>query len=784
MFMNEYLHSFTKLEFDKVKNHILRYASSELGREHIENLQPSSSLPEIKTNLALVTEMKQLLTGDNLLPIDDIIDVRQSLQRSSIANYFLSSEELRNIVAVLAAARNIIIFFSRRNTTYPRLFERVKQIYIDKLLEYNINQAIDEQGKVKDSASKELSGIRAQIVSRNISLRKNLEHILKNVAGKDWIQEEIITTRDGRMVIPIKLEHKNRVPGFIHSSSASGATVFIEPTETLDLNNEIRELQFKEQREIEKILRALTQQVCQAKDMMMVNAQILGDIDFIHAKAKYSIEILGSEPTITETEPLRLRKAFHPILLSRHSRGEVIPLDIEIGLDINTIVITGPNAGGKSVAMKTVGLLSLLLQSGCHISASPDSVMRIFDKIFVEMGDNQSIENDLSSFSSHLRNMKVITEEVGSLSLVLIDEIASGTDPSEGAAIASAILLSLSHIGCITIVTTHHGTLKTFAFETPRFLNAAMEFNQETLQPTYHFRSGIPGSSYAIEMAQRIGLPNDVIELSKKYRGANANKLEDLIIDLERKTQDLKITLDTAETEKIKFNLLNTVYQNKITQLEKELKQIKTQAFNEAQTIVEKANTALEKTVREIKETAAEKSVVRTAKHNIRIIAEEVAQLKKENEIQETLSKKLYIGETVRLKDSDAVGEVISQTDQEHYVILVGAIKLTAHSSNLFPAEVKIQQRKLTSSIEIPAGVKQEIDLRGMYGDEAINAIEKFFDEALLSGLQRVNLIHGKGTGALRRKINDYLEHNKAIKSFRLGEWNEGGSGVTVVELI
>jgi DNA mismatch repair protein MutS2 len=781
--MIEFLQSFTKLEFDKVKSRILRYAVSDPGREHIEHLQPSSSLPEIKHNLALVTEMKQLLTGDDTLPIDNIIDIRQGLQRSSIENYFLPSDELRSIVKVLTVARNISVYFSRRNTSYPLLYVMVKEVYINKLLEYNISQAIDEEGNVKDSASKELSEIRRQIVQRNISLRKNLEHILKNVAGKDWIQEEIITTREGRMVIPIKMEHKNRVPGFIHSSSSSGATVFIEPTETLDLNNEIRELQFKEQREIEKILRILTRQVYEAKDMMMRNIQILGEIDFIHSKAKYSIEILGAEPFLTETQALRLEKAFHPILLSHHKREEVTPLDIEIGQDVNTIIITGPNAGGKSVAMKTVGLLCLMAQSGCHISASPDSVIRVFDKIFVEMGDNQSIENDLSSFSSHLRNLKLIIEHAAQQSLVLIDEIGSGTDPAEGAAIASSVLEYLSHSDCTTIVTTHHGTLKTFAFETPKFLNAAMEFNQKTLQPTYNFRSGIPGSSYAIEMAERIGLSAIVINRSREFRGNSANKLEDLILDMERKTQDLKVALDNAETEKAKFNTLNQLYENKIKHLEKELKQIKSQALNEAQIIVEKANTTIEKTVREIKETAAEKNTVRTAKQNIRIIASEVAQLQEENKISDPIVENFVVGDYVKFKNSEAVGEIVAQIDKEHYIVLIGTMKLNVHNSNLLHAKTSITRERSRSTIEIATSVTGELDLRGMYGDEAINAIEKLFDEAILSGLHRVHLIHGKGTGALRRKINDYLEKNNSIASFRLGEWNEGGSGVTVVEL-
>jgi len=781
--MNEHLGSFSKLEFEKIRLHIRRYAVSEMGREHVEKLTPSSDLSEIALRQNLVTEMKLLLTADDPLPMSTVDDIRQSVRRACIENFVLAPEDLSSIATALSVTRGIKGYFARRKTMYPLLSERVEAIQLEKILEYNITQAIDEEGHVRDSASKELSGIRKQLSERAASLRKQLEKILKGVADNDWIQEEIITTRDGRMVIPIKSEHKNRVPGFIHSASASGATVFIEPTETLDLNNDLRTLQFREQREIERILRELSTQVAEASASILENVRIFSDLDFLHSKAQYSVEIVGASPLLTEDGPLSLINAYHPILLHSHARKEVVPLSVSMGDDARTLVITGPNAGGKSVAMKTVGVLTLLAQAGCHIPAAPESTIRIFSDLFIEMGDDQSIENDLSSFSSHLTNLKAILLSANATSLVLIDEIGSGTDPAEGASIAAAILEHLTHIHACTIVTTHHGVLKSFAYETTGMKNCAMEFDQATLTPTYRLRVGVPGSSYAIEMAERLRLPNQIVERAKSLRGTESMKLERLIEDLERRNQELSTNLLSVNEEKAKYNSMNLLYENKLSSLKDELKAVKSKALLEAQTIVDKANVAIEKAVREIKEQAASSAVVKTVRANVREIDRELQHMKEEFGASSSERRAFSVGDLVKLKDSDTAGEIVSQLDKEHYVLLAGDVRIKVKASELLPASRAGKTSRPGPSVDYIRQGRNEIDLRGMYGDEAIGAVEKFFDEAILSGLTRVNLIHGKGTGALRRKIDEYLKKNPSIKSFRLGEWNEGGSGVTVVEL-
>ncbi len=752
--MNEHLNAFTKLEFDKVKKHIQRYALSDLGREQLNNLTPSSSIQEVRYNLALVSEMKHLLNEDEAPPLEHLLDIRSSLHRSSIENYVLTSQELHSIALVLSTSRMVQAYFGRRKNKCKLLSEKFNTLYFNKIIEYNISQAIDDEGNVKDSASKELLRIRRKIENQKQSLRKNLELILKRVAGQDWVQDEIITTRDGRMVIPIKSEHKNRVPGFMHSSSASGATVFIEPTETLDLNNDICTLHYEEQREITKVLSQLTNQIREIKDSILLGLQNLTDVDSLQAKAKYSIELIANEPIISEEGHFCIKAAYHPLLLQKHKRAEIIPLNLEIGTDINTIIISGPNAGGKSVAMKTVGLLSLLVQSGCHIPTSGTSEMRLFTDIFVDMGDEQSIENDLSSFSSHLRNINLIVENSNNSSLVLIDEIGSGTDPSEGSALAAAVLEYLSKRACTTIATTHHGMLKSFAFNTTRFVNASMDFDLVSLKPTYRFKLGVPGSSYAIEMAERMLLPTEIIDRSKSFQGKDRMMLENLIIDLEKKTQQLDINLEKVLQDKEQYLTLKLLYEDKVSYLNKELRDIKYKAVSEAKYIIDHAHATIEKSIKQIKERSADKEIIKNARNEIKQLEKEFVQLHEETISKNDENIEFRVGDIVSMKSSSSLGEVISKQGN-NYFVLIGDLKIKAHKKELIKSHniTAMHTRSTPSSSFIRENIKPDLDLRGMYAEDAIKAIEKFFDEAILSGFSRVNLIHGKGTGALRRKI-------------------------------
>jgi len=788
--MTEYQSAAEKLEFKKILGRLQGYASSDLGKAAAEHVVPSGNLTQLAQELNRVDEMKKLLESDDPFPIDGMRDIREPLQRAGIENSILGPSDLLPIALTLQAARNIKVFVQKRRDVYLELSALCDSVNINKILEYNITQAIDENGNIKDAASKELRSIRSELVSMYEMLRKQLERILKNVSDQGLAQEEIITTRDGRMVIPVKAEQKHSVPGFIHSSSSSGFTVFIEPAETLSLNNEIRELHFKEVREIEKILRALTMQVREVSSDLLQSLQILQHIDLIYAKAKYSIEIKGNKPFLKEFGSLKIVDARHPILLLRHPREKIVPLSIELGNGYSTLLITGPNAGGKSVAMKTVGVLVLMLQCGIHVPASPDSEFPVFQKLFVDIGDDQSIENDLSTFSSHITMLRDILSSADDHSLILIDEIGAGTDPVEGGALAAVILAELTKAGAFTIATTHQVTLKAFVHETNGMENGAMEFDQTTLTPTFHFRFGVPGSSYALEIARRLGVPTSIIAEAERMAGEQKSRLEKLIVDLESRSQSLSKQLSMVEGEKLKYNELVEGYEIKLKGLREEIRLIKSKAIEEAKEIINKANSIIEKSIKEIRLRQAERSSIVESKQEIKLLGNEIHGMEMAlNEIEpgapsfdigETIQK----GATVKLKSNSQVGEVLQPPDANGILqVAFDSLKLRIHVNDVVPIKRPKTQSQSFAPVLLDGGPKHEIDVRGLYGDEALEAVDKFLDNAVVTGLHQVDIIHGKGTGALRKKITTFLKSDSRIKSHHFGEWNEGGMGVTIVDL-
>lgn len=773
-----------KLEFTKILNYVTRYSVSESGKQRILRSKPHHSISEIQTELRKVTEAKNLLVAEPSIPFEQFKDITLSLRKSDVENQALTPLELIDIATVLRISRDLRGFLSKRRSQYPLLGDYCQFLFVDKILEYNISNALEPQGTVKDTASTELLHIRKKLASSLDALRKSLVAIMRKISEHDFLQEEIITTRDGRLVIPVKVEHKNRVPGFIHTTSASGATVYIEPAETLELNNQIRELQIQEQREIHRILLELTKQVASIKTELLQTFATLSEIDSLFARAKYSIEIQGNEPTFSTVPEIHLIEARHPVLLQHLPRKEVIPLTLKLGGNERTLIITGPNAGGKTVALKLIGLLTLFAQSGFHIPASADSTLYPFDSIFIDIGDEQSIDNDLSSFSSHLLTLKNILERATARSLVLIDEIGTGTDPSEGAAIAIAVLLELTKRGTLTIATTHHGTLKAFASQTSGVVNGSMEFDQKSLRPTYQYKHGIPGSSYAFELAERIGLPQSILAVARDQIGRERAQLEKLLIELEAQAQMLSQRLKETETEKAKLENLSKTYEQKVLQFQKELATLRKQAALEAREIVQNAYAQIEKIIKEIKETHAEKSIIKASKESMKILSRRLAELSDEadhSQEQEYFS----VGDRVRVKNGTSVGE-ITAIENGIAVVLTPSARLSIPIQELQKVDTKvpIMQSSVVSSPsnDLVFDLSSKIDLRGLRSEEAIPKLETFLDKAYSSGIHEVSIIHGKGTGKLRKAITDYLLHSPYIKSFRLGEWNEGGTGITVVE--
>jgi len=770
-----------KLEFDKVLYRISQFCASEIGRDLVKSTLPKADRDEILKELQRVSEAKQLLIDEGNVPLDGIKNISVALKKTSVENQTLSIQELLEVASTLRTSRSMHVFLNKRSRHYELLAQFVPMLLSEKVVEYNIDRALDPQGFVKDGASKELRTIRQDIVSVSDQLRKRLASLLKEISDQELLQEEIITTRDGRLVIPVKAEHKKHVRGFIHSSSSSGATVYIEPAETLDLNNALRELRLQEEREIQRILQELTSQVREIREALEMSFHALSTLDMIFAKAKYSIEIIGNPPRLSRLPRIKLHQARHPVLLQRHARETVVPLDIALGDEARTLIITGPNAGGKTVALKTIGISVLCTMAGIHIPAGPESEVFPFRRIFVDIGDDQSIENDLSTFSSHLLQLKEILGGANSETLILMDEIGAGTDPSEGAALAAAVLEQLTARAAITVATTHNGILKVFAHETPGMANGSMEFDQISLRPTYRFRYGVPGSSFALELAERMGITRAVLEKARAQLGNEKSKLERLISDLERQSQELSRRLKEISNERDKLQSLVQAYEQKMTELRRELSDIRRKAVDEARELVKEAQSTIERAVKEIRESAAASDVIRSSKQKIKQIVEKLPEHPSEK--MDPTDAVLNVGDAVRIRGSSETAEVV-ELDGNMATVLRGVTRIRVRRSDLdrntalkhAPAG---SERRDSYSLE----AKKEIDLRGLMGDEAIEQVQRFLDNAYASGLHRVDIIHGKGTGALRKRIAEFLKTYPKTKSFRLGEWNEGGTGVTVVEL-
>ncbi|CUT00060.1 endonuclease MutS2 [Candidatus Kryptobacter tengchongensis] len=770
-----------KLEFDKIKQHILSFATSQIGIELIENLSPYTNKSIIERELKLTVEMKDLLAYDDPFPIDGIKDIRIALRRCEIEESFLTPSDFLDIKSVLTASRLIREYLNKRAQKYPNLWELARNIFVNRVLEYNIEEIIDETGNVKDNASPELRQIREEIIRKQDYVRKRLYAILKQISEKDYTQDDIIPQRDGRLVIPIKVEHKRHVPGVVHGTSSTGLTVFIEPAEIVELNNEILQLQFQEQKEIERILRELTNKVRENLQYLQTNINILAKLDFIYAKAKFALQIDGYAPEISDDGPIVLNSAYHPILLLRHGRNKVVPLDFKLGDSSSVLVIAGPNSGGMTVALKTVGLLTIMTQAGIPVPLKESSKLRIFKKVFIDIGDEQSVEKDLSSFGSHIKNLKKIISEADNKTLVLLDELGSGTDPAEGGALGIAIIEKLKAKGSSVIVTTHNSTIKFYAYNNPKIECGAMEFDHQTLAPTYRLRIGVPGSSYAFEIAKRLGLDEEIINSAKKNLNEHQVKAEEILSRLEALEVEYRKLVNELKEKDEKLNKMISEYKQKLAEVEREKKKAKKEAFAELREIAENARAKIEEAIRKIKETEASKESIKHAHKVAEQINKQFHELSKQLEEQKDEIIELKPGDLVKMRDGTQIGEVL-QVDGSNVVVAFGAVKMLLKTDVLEKVEQK-EAKKLTSAIDLFAPVSTKIDVRGMRADEAISAIDKFIDTSFLYRLKRIEIIHGKGTGKLKKEIAEFLKRHPNVKSFRSGSWEEGGDGVTIVEL-
>ena len=770
-----------KLEFPKILQYISVYSVTEKGKKIVQALTPSFSSPEFITEGNLVSEAKEILIKDIHPPLIYLTDLETSLSKSKIEGAVLESKKILEILSLIISSRNFVHYLKSNSEVAPGLLKLTDDLFVDKVLEHHIQKVINENGEIKENASPKLAEIRRDIREKHEELIRLVNRITKALKEKELVREDYITLRDGRVVVPVKAEHKRHIRGFIHSESATGQTVYIEPEETLEMNNDIVSLSFEERREIERILRELTAKIGSVAEELKSTHDTIGYLDSVFAKAKYSIEIIGSFPQVDKSKPIVIQDARHPILIKKLGRDKTVPLNLE-NKGWNVIVITGPNAGGKTVVLKTIGLLSLMLQSGIHIPASPDSNFHKFNNILVDIGDEQSIEDDLSTFSSHLSNIKKILLSADSDSLVLLDEVGTGTDPSEGSALAVAVLLMLQKRNALVFASTHHGSLKLIAHDQDGFENAAMEFDSQNLKPTYMFKQGIPGSSYAFEIARRIGLENSFLDLAKEHLDKDKHKLEKFLVDIEAKSHLVEEKLKNVEIENLRLSGLSNLYKQNLEKLEKDKKQILAKAKEEAEEYIRNINKKFEKIVKELKESKAEKEIIKSSQEIIKEIKERNKSILPET--TEDINTDFNEGDFVSVKGTNTTGKILEMFhDSKKATLLVGTVKMQVPLQNLIHSAKKIEEKKEREYSFINFQVEMRLDIRGERPEEAEFEVNKFVDNAYAAGLERIEILHGKGTGALKKTVKEILLHHNRVKTFYFAPIEIGGDGITIAEL-
>ena len=778
------------LELPAVLELLAGEAVSDPAKEACRAVKPGTNREEILRLLSETTAAKDLMVYKGSPSFSGLRDVRGALARADMGGV-LNTRELLSIAAVLASARAVRSYgMSLEKESCLDQFFRTLQA--NKFLEDKIVTSIPAEDEIADAASSELADIRRKMRAAAARVRDSLQKIISAPSMARFLQDPIITTRSERYVVPVKAEFKGSVPGLVHDVSASGATLFVEPMAAVKANNEIRELKAKEKAEIERILAELSADCAEHRTDIDGDYAVLVHLDMIFARAKLSFKLDAMEPELSE-KGIRLRRARHPLL----EKGKAVPIDVELGDDYDTLVITGPNTGGKTVTLKTIGLLCLMAQCGLHIPASEGSHVPVFRSILADIGDEQSIEQSLSTFSSHMVNIVGLLSESGEDTLLLFDELGAGTDPVEGAALAIAILENARGKGSVIAATTHYAELKVYATNTPGVMNASCEFDVDTLRPTYRLLIGIPGKSNAFAISQRLGLSEDIIEDARSRVGVSSARFEETIEKLEqtrrimdRDRQEAARLLLKAEEERKKAAQIRA-------ELDVRLEKAEEKARREADRILADARTVAESTFRELDRMRSEQ--IEAADHN-RINEARAAMRRELNDARDALrspeepapptqasARPVRVGDTVLIRSMNVKASVLEVNADRTLLLQAGIMKVTAAEDEvLLLEEEKPTQphRRESRGVELrDSAASSELDIRGMETIEAIPVVERYIDAAVQSRLESVRIIHGKGTGALRSAVQQALRRNKQVKSFRLGRYGEGETGVTVVEL-
>lgn len=786
-------HTLTTLEFDKVKHHIAEKCASQLAKQEIAQLTPVDDITQIQIRLRPVIECMRLISFDEPLPFHQLPDIRRTLVSSAPQGAMLSVPELIQVGEVLLNCRRVHGYFKTRAEKYPALHQLVDPLVPFPEIEKDLEHALDPTTEsIKSSASSELRKIRRTIENTRTRIREQVEKILSQLPDT-VVQDRLVTMRGDRFVIPIRENQKRKLEGLVHDQSSSGATLFVEPMATVGLNNDLRQAELAEQREIKRILIQLTAQVGAASETIRQNLDILAQFDAIYAKASFSRDIKATEPILNTNGVLHLRNARHPLLIYRlrteSSEENLVPLTLKLGEDHCTLIVTGPNAGGKTVSLKTVGVLALMAQSGLPVPADEKTELPIFSGIFADIGDAQSIENDLSTFSSHMSNLINIEEKADGNALILMDEIGASTDPDEGSALAIALLKSFNERGCCTIATTHHGALKAVAHNTPGMINGSMAFDAETLRPTFHMRIGIPGSSYAFEIAERLGLNPAVIANARQLVGDDVRHVESLIIDLDAAYRQHTEALEKLAQEQAQVKTLQEELDEKSQEIAERERNLTQNAREEARQIVADAKALIERTVREIRESQANKEKIKQAHQTIEKTQKNLAKqpaLSPSQPSSPHSDNALNPGDLVWSRTFDREGTVITPPSSGRIMVQMDNLKMELKVADLElrkkttpePTKHRMPGRITPKTPDVPL----ELDLHGHTFEQAVDKLDQYLSDAILAHMSQVRINHGKGTGVLRRKIGEHLKQHPSVKNIKTATPEQGDWGVTIVD--
>ncbi|WP_304509012.1 endonuclease MutS2 [Anaerotignum sp.] len=780
------------LEYDKIIEKLAGLAVSPMAKERSRELHPATTMSDIALWQQETSEATGMILRKGTPSFGGFREIRPQLKRASMAGV-LSISELMGIGEFLYVCRKIKNYGKHENKTesYERMDEYFELLAPLPSLENEISRCILSETEISDDASSELRNIRKEIKASNEKVRDHLNGVISSSAYRNMLQDFVITIRNDRYCVPVKSEYRNSFPGMIHDQSNTGATLFMEPLSVIQLNNKIKELQAKEKDEIRKILVELSSLVTENTLILEADLELLTQMDFIFAKGALSISMGGTQPLFNTRGYINIQKARHPLL----DEKAVVPINIYLGKDFTTLLITGPNTGGKTVAIKTLGLFTLMGQAGLHIPAFDHSQLAIFDNVFADIGDEQSIEQSLSTFSAHMTNIVRIMEEVTDDSLVLFDELGAGTDPTEGAALAIAIIQALKERKIRTAVTTHYSELKVYALSTEGVENACCEFDVETLRPTYRLLIGIPGKSNAFAISKRLGLQEYVLESAREFISQDEARFEDVITDLEISKKSVVFEQERAEQYRKEAESLKLEVERQKEKTREQKEKILQKAREEAKLIYAQAKEEADSIIKEMNRQAKEKGNQQKLNENRAKLKEKLSSVQedflksKKVKPNHKVPEKLQAGDRVYVISFDQNGEVISPPDKNKEVMVqMGIMKAKIPLAELMmddtPRPMEKKQRQAPKAkVAKSQFISAEIDCRGQLVDEALANIDKYIDDAYLSGLKQIVIIHGKGTGALRAGVQSYLRTNSHVKSQRPGVYGEGEAGVTVVEL-